>query len=80
MFDRVLQPNSAQEQVYDACAKQIVKGECSVSEGETDEKGPSYRGKERGGETGGDFFLSYYLLGHSHIKMTLLSFWFRNTT
>ncbi|XP_067117191.1 kinesin heavy chain-like [Osmerus mordax] len=25
VFDRVLQPNSAQEQVYDACAKQIVK-------------------------------------------------------
>lgn len=26
VFDRVLPPNTAQEQVYDACAKQIVKG------------------------------------------------------
>ena len=26
VFDRVLPPNTAQEHVYDACAKQIVKG------------------------------------------------------
>lgn len=26
MFDRVLPPNTTQEQVYDQCAKQIVKG------------------------------------------------------
>uniref|UniRef100_A0A673X378 Kinesin-like protein n=1 Tax=Salmo trutta TaxID=8032 RepID=A0A673X378_SALTR len=39
VFDRVLPPNTAQEQVYDACAKQIVKGKrcalymCSPSQG-----------------------------------------------
>lgn len=26
VFDRVLPPNTSQEQVYDQCAKQIVKG------------------------------------------------------
>uniref|UniRef100_A0A8C5IIQ7 Kinesin-like protein n=1 Tax=Junco hyemalis TaxID=40217 RepID=A0A8C5IIQ7_JUNHY len=28
VFDRVLPPNTTQEQVYNACAKQIVKGRC----------------------------------------------------
>uniref|UniRef100_A0A2I2YND7 Kinesin-like protein n=1 Tax=Gorilla gorilla gorilla TaxID=9595 RepID=A0A2I2YND7_GORGO len=28
VFDRVLPPNTTQEQVYNACAKQIVKGKC----------------------------------------------------
>jgi len=31
VFDRVLPPNTTQEQVYNACAKQIVKGRCCPS-------------------------------------------------
>lgn len=30
MFDRVFQSNTTQEQVYNACAQKIVKGEVSL--------------------------------------------------
>lgn len=32
IFDRVLPPNTEQVEVYENCAKQIVKGEVSFSE------------------------------------------------
>uniref|UniRef100_A0A8D3DZ64 Kinesin-like protein n=1 Tax=Scophthalmus maximus TaxID=52904 RepID=A0A8D3DZ64_SCOMX len=68
VFDRVLPPNTSQEQVYDQCAKQIVKDVLGGYNGTIFAYGQTSSGKTHTMETGSDLYceLSLPVRGLQH--------------